>query len=88
MIKKDISKIQNTFYASLVLVFTLSSLLKSDYSTSIPLDFGGYSSETEISLVINPKVSYSSTISYATNKSFTLGPTMKIIDWLYKFLIG
>ena len=25
---------------------------------------------------------------YATNKSFTLGPTMKAIEWLYKLLIG
>ena len=53
MLSKD--KFKNTFYTSLVLLFTLSSLFKSDYCAFIPVDFGGYSSDTKISLVMIPK---------------------------------
>lgn len=46
--------IRKSFCTSLVFLITLSSFLKTDYSTYIPIDFGGYSSDTEISLILNP----------------------------------
>ena len=54
MISKNILKLQNTFFTSLVFLFTISSIFKNDYSASVPIDLGGYSNETEISLIVNP----------------------------------
>jgi len=59
MSREEKSKFQNTVYTSLVLLFTLCSLFKTDYSTPIPVDFGGYSIGTEISLVVNPETTNS-----------------------------
>lgn len=63
-------KIKNTFYSLLILIFTLSSLFKTDYKTLISVDFGGYSSETEISLVIKPKVYPSTSIVRSLYNSY------------------
>ncbi len=52
---KDNTNMKNSFYTSLILLFTLSSFLKIDYSTTILVDFGDYSAETENSLVVDTK---------------------------------
>ena len=54
MLKNEKPNIKNTFYSSLVLLFTLSSFLKIDYSPTIAIDFGGYSTDTEVALNIDP----------------------------------
>jgi len=53
---KFISKLQNALYTALVLIFAISSLVKTEYNNHVPVDFAAYSSKTEISLIINPKV--------------------------------
>jgi hypothetical protein len=55
MVIKDNINMKNSFYTSLILFFTLSSLLKIDYSTGIQVDFGGFRAETENSLVLDIK---------------------------------
>ncbi|MEJ2544314.1 MAG: hypothetical protein P8Y99_09625 [Calditrichaceae bacterium] len=43
---------KNSVYTSLVLLFTISSLFKTNYSTPITVEFGGYNSSTDIALII------------------------------------
>lgn len=78
MLKKKNTNMKNSFYTSLILLFTLSSFLKIEYSTTIPVDFGGYSAETENSLVVDTKDNvYDTVVKYLheskvqDNKFFT-----------------
>lgn len=50
----DINKMKNSFYTSLVLLFIVNSLFRTNYSTPITLDFGGYDSHSDTALIIEP----------------------------------
>lgn len=55
MIGKENQNFRNAFYSSLLLLFALNYFLKADYNPSVCVDFGGFSANTDITLVFAKK---------------------------------